>query len=154
MGAEPKSGAARKLIAKVADSPALKDNLEGVGLYDAGGGRGYIVVSSQGNNSYAVFRREGDNAYVGSFAVTANAAKGIDGVSETDGGGHQPIARTSLSALRPDRAGWSQRRSARPTELQDHRLGRRRRRPQARLTRLMSNGGREKRGLFIANQGD
>jgi 3-phytase len=43
------------------------------------------VVSSQGNNSYALFRREGDNAYVGSFAVIADGASGIDGISETDG---------------------------------------------------------------------
>ena len=57
------------------DNPALKDDLEGVGLYDLGGGRGYLVVSSQGNNSYAVYRREGDNAYLGSFSVIADAAK-------------------------------------------------------------------------------
>ncbi len=59
--------------------------MEGVGLYDLGGGRGYLVVSSQGNNSYAVYRREGDNAYLGSFSVIADPAKGIDGISETDG---------------------------------------------------------------------
>ena len=70
---------------KVAINPRLKDDVEGVGIYDLGGGRGYIVASSQGNNSYAVYRREGDQAYLGSFAVIADAAKGIDGVSETDG---------------------------------------------------------------------
>jgi len=43
------------------------------------------VLSSQGNNTYAVFRREGNNEYVGSFAVIANGAAGIDGISETDG---------------------------------------------------------------------
>jgi 3-phytase len=59
--------------------------LEGVGLYDLGGGRGYLIVSSQGNNSYAVYRREGDNAYLGSFSVVADPARGIDGISETDG---------------------------------------------------------------------
>jgi 3-phytase len=59
--------------------------MEGVGLYDLGGGRGYLIVSSQGNNSYAVYRREGDNAYLGSFSVIADPAKGIDGISETDG---------------------------------------------------------------------
>jgi 3-phytase len=85
LGAEPKTGAAKTMIAAVADNPALKDDLEGVGLYAQSRGRGYIVVSSQGNNTYALFRRDGNNAYVGSFAVSANAAKGIDGVSETDG---------------------------------------------------------------------
>jgi len=85
MSAEPKGGAARTSVAAVAANPALKDDMEGVGLYDLGGGRGYLVLSSQGNNSYAVFRREGANEYIGSFAVVADGATGIDGVSETDG---------------------------------------------------------------------
>ena len=85
LGADAKAGQARKAVARVADNPALKDDLEGVGLYAQGQGKGYLVVSSQGNNSYAVFRREGDNAYVGSFAVTANGDNGVDGISETDG---------------------------------------------------------------------
>ena len=69
----------------VAGNPKLKDDMEGIGLYDLGVGRGYLIVSSQGNNSYAVYRREGDNAYLGSFSVMADPAKGIDGISETDG---------------------------------------------------------------------
>jgi 3-phytase len=85
LGADPKAGGARKAIARVTDNPALKDDLEGVGLYAQPRGKGYLVVSSQGNNSYAVFQRDGDNAYVGSFAVTANGDNGVDGISETDG---------------------------------------------------------------------
>jgi 3-phytase len=85
LGADAKTGAARKAVVRVADNPALKDDLEGVGLYAQAKGKGYLVVSSQGNNTYAVFRREGDNAYVGSFAVTANGDNGVDGISETDG---------------------------------------------------------------------
>ncbi|WP_395445046.1 phytase [Caulobacter sp. UC70_42] len=85
LGADAKAGQARKAVARVADNPALKDDLEGVGLYAQPNGKGYLVISSQGNNSYAVFRREGDNAYVGSFAVTANGDNGVDGISETDG---------------------------------------------------------------------
>jgi 3-phytase len=85
LGAEPATGSARKAVVRVVDNPALKDDLEGVGLYAQAGGKGYLVVSSQGNNSYALFRREGDNAYVGSFAVIADGATGIDGISETDG---------------------------------------------------------------------
>ncbi len=83
--AEPDAGSAMTSIQRVDENPALKDDLEGVGIYDLGGGRGYIIVSSQGNNSYAVYRREGNNEYLGSFAVVANAAAGIDGISETDG---------------------------------------------------------------------
>ena len=83
--AEPRRGAVPAAIDKVESNPKIKDDLEGVGIYDLGGGRGYIVVSSQGNNSYAVYRREGDHAYLGSFSVIADPAKGIDGISETDG---------------------------------------------------------------------
>jgi len=85
LGAEPSSKTTPTAVARVADNAALKDDLEGVGLYAQAGGKGYLVVSSQGNNSYALFRREGDNAYVGSFAVIADGAAGIDGISETDG---------------------------------------------------------------------
>jgi len=85
LGAEPSSGQAMTAVVQVKDNPALKDDLEGVGLYARKGGKGYLVVSSQGNNSYALFKREGDNAYVGSFAVIADGASGIDGISETDG---------------------------------------------------------------------
>ena len=85
MGAEPVGGPARTMFAAVKDNPALKDDMEGIGLVTLQSGRGYLVVSSQGNGSYAVFRREGDKVYVESFAIGANAKPGIDGVSETDG---------------------------------------------------------------------
>ncbi|MBI1682746.1 phytase [Caulobacter hibisci] len=85
LGAEPSDNRAPKAVDRVASNPALKDDLEGIGLYAQAGGKGYLVLSSQGNNSYAVYRREGDNAYVGSFAAVADGAKGIDGISETDG---------------------------------------------------------------------
>jgi len=85
LSAEPDGGSAMTMVARISENPALKDDMEGVGLYDLGGGRGYLVASSQGNDSYAVFRREGDQAYLGSFIVVADGARGIDGVSETDG---------------------------------------------------------------------
>ncbi|WP_158636516.1 phytase [Luteimonas marina] len=83
--ADPDGGDAMTAVDRVDANPAIKDDLEGVGLYDLGDGRGYIVVSSQGNDTYAVYRREGDQAYLGSFAVAADPARGIDGISETDG---------------------------------------------------------------------
>jgi 3-phytase len=43
------------------------------------------VLSNQGADNYAVYRREGDNAFVGIFHIVADAGRGIDGVSETDG---------------------------------------------------------------------
>jgi 3-phytase len=83
--AEPVRNAVPRAIDRVDSNPRIKDDLEGAGIYDLGGGRGYIIVSSQGNDSYAVYRRDGDQAYLGSFAIIADPAKGIDGVSETDG---------------------------------------------------------------------
>lgn len=84
-GAEPKGGAARSMLAAVKDNTSLKDDIEGIGIYKLDATRGYLVVSSQGNDSYAVFKREGSNDYIGTFSVGANAASGIDGISETDG---------------------------------------------------------------------
>ena len=85
LSAEPGGGGEMTAVARVADNPALKDDIEGVAIYDLGDGDGYLVASSQGNDSYAVFERRAPNRYLGSFAVVANAAAGIDGASETDG---------------------------------------------------------------------
>ena len=85
MDAEPEGGDTRNPVDRVDTNDAIKDDLEGVGLYDLGDGRGYLVVSSQGNDTYAVYRREGDREYLGSFAVAADGVRGIDGISETDG---------------------------------------------------------------------
>ena len=85
MSAEPDGGDDKTAVVRVTDNPALKDDLEGMSLYDLGDGRGYLVVSSQGNDTYAVFDRQGNHAYLGSFAVVADALRGIDGISETDG---------------------------------------------------------------------
>ncbi len=85
LSAKANGGNAKTMIARITDNPAFKDDFEGVGLYDLGGGRGYLVMSSQGNDSYAVFRREGKQEYLGSFVVAADPMLGIDGISETDG---------------------------------------------------------------------
>ena len=60
----------------------MKDDFEGVTLYDSGNGSGHIILSSQGNNSYAVFDRI-TNQYQGSFTLQ-NGNK-IDGTNDTDG---------------------------------------------------------------------
>ncbi|KAF1708715.1 phytase [Pseudoxanthomonas sacheonensis] len=85
MSAEADGGDAKTAVQKIADNPAVKNDFEGLGIYDLGDGRGYIVVSSQGNDTYAVYRREGKQEYLGSFAVVADPLRGIDGISETDG---------------------------------------------------------------------
>lgn len=85
MSAEPDGGDAKVAVERIEDNPAIRDDLEGMGIYHLGEGRGYIVASSQGNDTYAVYRLEGEQAYVGSFAVVADPVRGIDGISETDG---------------------------------------------------------------------
>lgn len=85
LSASPNGGARKSMVARISENPAFKDDFEGVALYDLGNGRGYLIMSSQGNDSYAVFRREGKHAYLGSFVVAADPALGIDGISETDG---------------------------------------------------------------------
>ncbi|HRK64447.1 MAG TPA: phytase, partial [Terricaulis sp.] len=85
LSAAPDGGQAMTAVDRVDANPALRDDIEGASLYDLGDGRGYLIVSSQGNNSYAVYRREGRQEYLGSFVVVASPAAGIDGASETDG---------------------------------------------------------------------
>lgn len=81
-GAEPTAGSARRAVDTTA-GPHLTADVEGMGLYHGENGKGYLVVSSQGDYSYAVYAREGNNVYLGSFRVADAAA--IDGVQETDG---------------------------------------------------------------------
>jgi 3-phytase len=83
--AKPDGGAARREIDRVDSPNGLKADIEGVSIWRGKDGRGFLVLSNQGADSYAVYRREGDNAFVGIFHVVADAARGIDGVSETDG---------------------------------------------------------------------
>ncbi len=60
----------------------LRVDLEGLTIYDAGKGAGYLLVSSQGDNTVAVYDRGSKNRYLGSFRVDDGA---VDGVNETDG---------------------------------------------------------------------
>jgi 3-phytase len=83
LDAEPDVSAALTLIDSV-DSGRLVADIEGLSLYLGEDGKGYLVVSSQGDNSYALYNRD-SHSFAGRFKVTANAFKGIDGSSETDG---------------------------------------------------------------------
>ena len=51
-------------------------------LYAAAGGKGYLIVSSQGNNTFKVYDRQGDHAFVCTIDPKAGA---IDDVNDTDG---------------------------------------------------------------------
>ncbi|SDC71779.1 3-phytase [Massilia sp. PDC64] len=62
----------------------LHADVEGMGIYH--GRRGsWIVVSSQGNDSYVVLDATAPFALRGAFRIGIDAARGIDGTSETDG---------------------------------------------------------------------
>ncbi|MER7621069.1 phytase [Streptomyces sp. NPDC126503] len=61
----------------------LSADAEGVTLYHAADGEGYVLASSQGDNTFAVYERQGGNAYLGSFAIGDGPA--TDGVQHSDG---------------------------------------------------------------------
>ncbi len=82
-GAEPEDGEKRrKLLMSDENNPAIKFDVEGLSIYYAANGKGYLIASSQGNYSYAVFEREGNNKYLFSFKISDGA---LDGAEETDG---------------------------------------------------------------------
>ncbi|MCZ6502769.1 MAG: phytase [Gammaproteobacteria bacterium] len=79
--ADPKS----KTVEKIIDLnwlSALKADLEGLAIYDSGDGKGYLIVSSQGNSRFVIYDRLGDK-HLGTFGI--EPAGDIDGTSKTDG---------------------------------------------------------------------
>jgi 3-phytase len=78
--AEPNGGSVKTQIAAVGGS-VLTADLEGLAIYDAGNGTGYLVASSQGSDDFAVFDRQ-SGQYRGRFKIVS---AGIDGVTHTDG---------------------------------------------------------------------
>lgn len=80
-GAEPGAGGEGRLIARVGEH-GLTADVEGLTLYYAGNGRGYLIASSQGNNTFKVYERGGENRYL----LTIDPREGrIDDVNDTDG---------------------------------------------------------------------
>ena len=84
MAADPGGPTQPTLLAAV-DEVNLFSDVEGMSLYALADGGGYLVVSSQGSNAYAVYDRQPPNALRGLVAIGENQARGIDGVSDTDG---------------------------------------------------------------------
>lgn len=85
-GAEPDADTTRTLVDTIETVDAnghLTADVEGLALYDIGGGFGYLIASSQGSDEYVVYQRSGSNEYVMTFSIVA--ANGIDNVSGTDG---------------------------------------------------------------------
>ncbi len=66
-------------------SGQLAPDVEGVTIYDAGGGRGWLIVSCQGEDRFAVYDRK-SLRYVGSFRLHLSPLGGErDQVTHTDG---------------------------------------------------------------------
>ncbi len=82
-GAEPSAGSARTQVDKTGSGGHLTADVEGLTIYQAGNGTGYLIASNQGDSSYVIYRREGANAYVATFEIVAG--NGIDATSDTDG---------------------------------------------------------------------
>lgn len=80
-GAEPDDGADRRAVASVGEH-GLTADVEGLALYYAPEGKGYILVSSQGSSTINVYERSADHAYV--LTIDPNAG-GADDVVHTDG---------------------------------------------------------------------
>lgn len=82
-GAEPGAGSARTQVDTTAVGGHLTSNVEGLTIYYASSGAGYLIASSQGSNDFAVYERGDNNAYRMTFAVAAG--NGVDAVTSTDG---------------------------------------------------------------------
>ncbi len=61
----------------------LKADAEGLTLYYAADGKGYLLASSQGDSTFAVYERAGSNQYLGNFRI--GNGLGGDGVQNSDG---------------------------------------------------------------------
>jgi 3-phytase len=87
---DPAKEPSRRLIDAVGGAGAglggnLAPDVEGVTLYDAGNGKGWIIVSCQGENRFAVYDRE-TLTYKGSFGLHLPRTEGAnDEVTHTDG---------------------------------------------------------------------
>ncbi len=97
--AKPDGGSQRREIDRVDGPNGLVADLEGVAIWHGEGGKGFLILSNQGADNYAAYRLEGDNAFVGLFHVVADSARGIDGISETDG---LDVTSVTLGARFPD----------------------------------------------------
>ena len=82
-GAEPDAGETHTKVDSTDGGGHLTADVEGLAIYAAGDGTGYLIASSQGNNSFVVYRREANNPVVLSFTI--GARDGIDAVEDTDG---------------------------------------------------------------------
>jgi 3-phytase len=83
-GAEPDFEAEeRELVDLTLPRGNFTADVEGLALYTAPDGGGYLLASSQGDHRFLVYERRPPNRYIGSFRIESEA--GIDRVTGTDG---------------------------------------------------------------------
>lgn len=83
--AEPDASSEKTFLAMSDESnPAIEYDIEGMAILYQPKGKGYLFVSSQGNNSYAVFARENNNQYLTSFAIEDGEIDAVDGTDGLD----------------------------------------------------------------------
>src|SRR5262249_41381269 len=80
-GAEPGDGSARRAVAPVGGRRRHAD-IEGLAIYYAPAGKGYLLASSQGSNTINVYDRGGDHAYILTIDPRAGT---IDDIAGSDG---------------------------------------------------------------------
>ena len=77
LGGEPNDATPGELIAKIGDDSGLAGDVEGVTIYYADNGEGYIIASGQGENKYTLLERKAPHKGAGEFKLS--------GVGKTDG---------------------------------------------------------------------
>jgi hypothetical protein len=83
-GAEPDDGSNRTLVAMVDNvSGPLHADVEGLTIYYASGGEGYLIASSQGNDTFVVYGRQPPNPHVMTFEIGTGG--GVDKTTFMDG---------------------------------------------------------------------
>jgi len=82
-GAEPDSPTERTQVDSTGDNGHLTADVEGLAIYHAANGTGYLLASNQGASQFTVYERQGNNDYLMTFEIVGGDR--IDGVSGTDG---------------------------------------------------------------------
>jgi myo-inositol-hexaphosphate 3-phosphohydrolase len=88
VAAEPDGDPNPVLIhAAAPEGDTLVADVEGLTIYYAAAGAGYLIASSQSANNFSVYTRGEENQYLGRFQVGTDIGVGIDGSQGCDGAG-------------------------------------------------------------------
>lgn len=84
-GAEPTAGNSRVAVDRLGGSSPLRADIEGLALYHAADGAGYLIASSQGNSTFVVYERTPPHYRRLVFGIDGDPLLDIDRVTGTDG---------------------------------------------------------------------